>query len=119
MNRLHGDLFFYVKKKDSLCVILALVAYFDIELQQMDVKIAFLNGELKEKVYMKQPEGFSSNDSEHLVRKLKKSMYNLKQAFCQWYLKFHEIISSFRFEENVMDQCIYQKVRSKICFLVL
>ena len=47
-----------VSKKDSLCIILALVAHFDLELQQIDVKTAFLNGELKEEVYMKQLEGF-------------------------------------------------------------
>ena len=44
----------------------------------------------------------------------------LKQASCQWYLKFHNVISSFGFMENVMDQCIYHKVSgSKIIFLVL
>ena len=44
----------------------------------------------------------------------------MKQASRQWYLKFDEVISSFIFEENVMDQCIYQKVNgSKFCFLVL
>ena len=69
---------------------------------------------------MKQPEGFSSNSGEHLVCKLNKSIYGLKQASRQWYLKFHEIISSFGFDENPMDQCIYHKVSgSKICFLVL
>ena len=86
----------------------------------MDVKTAFLNGELEEEVYMKQPEGFSSNVGEHLVCKLKKSIYGLKQASRQWYLKFHGIISSFGFEENVMDQCIYQKVSGRrICFIIL
>lgn len=86
----------------------------------MDVKTAFLNGDLEEEVYMKQPEGFSSSDGEHLVCKLKKSIYGLKQASRQWYLKFHEVICSFGFEENIMDQCIYQKVSgSKTCFLVL
>ena len=69
---------------------------------------------------MKQPEGFSSSDGEHLVCKLKKSIYGLKQASRQWYFKFHGVISSFGFVENPMDQCIYQKVSgSKICFLVL
>ena len=69
---------------------------------------------------MKQPEGFSSREGEHLVCKLKKSIYRLKKASRQWYLKFHEVIASFGFEENIMDQCIYQKVNvSKICFLVL
>ena len=86
----------------------------------MDVKTAFLNGYLEEEVYMKKPEGFSSIDGEHLVDKLKKSIYGLKQASRQWYLKFHDVISSFGFVENVMDQCIYQKVSgSKIYFLIL
>ena len=86
----------------------------------MDVKTAFLNGDLEEQVYMKQPERFSNKDSEHLVCKLKKSIYDLKQASRQWYLKFHEVISTFGFVENIMDQCIYQKISgSKVCFLVL
>ena len=63
-----------VSKKHSLRIILALVAHFDLELQKMDVKITFLNGDLKEKVYMKQPKGFSSREGEHLVCKLKKSI---------------------------------------------
>ncbi|RVW90132.1 Retrovirus-related Pol polyprotein from transposon TNT 1-94 [Vitis vinifera] len=73
-----------VSKKDSLRIILALVAHFDLELQQMDVKTTFLNGELEEEVYMKQPEGFPSSDGEQLVCKLKKSIYGLKQASRQW-----------------------------------
>ena len=80
-----------VSKKDSLRIILTLVAHFDLELQQMDVKTTFLNGELEEEVYMKQLEGFPSSDSEQLVCKLKKSIYGLKQASRQWYLKFHNI----------------------------
>ena len=44
----------------------------------MDVKTEFLNGDLEEKVYMKQPEGFSSREGKHLVCKLKKSIYGLK-----------------------------------------
>ena len=99
---------------------MALVTYFDLELQQMDGKMTFLNGEREEEVYMKQPEGFFSSNGEHLVCKLKKSIYGLKQASRQWYLKFHDVITSFGFEENIMDQCIYQKVSgSKICFLIL
>ena len=99
---------------------MALVAHFEFELHQMDVKTDILNGDLEEKVHMKRPEGFSSNESEHLVCKLNKSIYDLKQASRQWYLKLHEVISSFGFEENVMDNCIYHKVSgSKICYLVL
>ena len=109
-----------ISRKDSLQVILALVAHFDLELHQMDVKTAFLNGGLEEEVYMKQLEGFSSSASEHFVCKLNKSIYGLKQGSRQWHLKFHEVVSSFGFEENVMDNCIYHKISgSKICFLVL
>jgi len=116
----YTETFSPVSKKDSLRVIMALVAHFDLELQQMDVKTTFLNGDLEEEVYMKQPEGFPSSDGEQLVCKLKKSLYGLKQASHQWYLKFHNVISSFGFVENIMDQCIYLKVSgSKICFLVL
>ena len=116
----YKETFSPVSKKDSLRIIMALVAHFDLELQQMDVKTAFLNGNLEEEVYMKQPEGFSSSNGEHLVCKLKKSIYRLKQGSRQWYLKFHDVISSCGFVENIMDQCIYQKVSgSKICFLIL
>ncbi|KAG9451218.1 hypothetical protein H6P81_011183 [Aristolochia fimbriata] len=56
----YTDTYSPVSKKDSLHIILALVAHFDLELHQIDVKIVFLNGELEEEVYMKQPEGFPS-----------------------------------------------------------
>ena len=79
---------------------MALVAYFDLELHQMNVNTAFLNGELEKEVYMKQPEGFSSSDGDHLVCKLNKSIYGLKQASYQWYLKFHKVVTLFGFEEN-------------------
>ena len=73
-----------VSRKDSLRVIMTLVARFDLEIHQMDVKTVFLNGGLEEEVYMKQPEGFSSgfssNVGKHLVFKLNKSIYGLKQA---------------------------------------
>lgn len=86
-----------VSMKDSILILLALIAHFDLELQQMDVKTAFLNGDLEEKVFMKQPEGFSSSEGEHLVCELNKSIYGLKQASRQCYLKFHDVITSFGF----------------------
>ncbi|RVW74842.1 Retrovirus-related Pol polyprotein from transposon TNT 1-94 [Vitis vinifera] len=62
----YKETFSLVSKKDSLRIIMTLVAHFDLELQQMDVKTTFLNGNLEEEVYMKQPEGFSSSGGEHL-----------------------------------------------------
>ncbi|GJS83524.1 retrovirus-related pol polyprotein from transposon TNT 1-94 [Tanacetum coccineum] len=68
------------RRKDSLRIVMALVAHYDLELHQMDVKTAFLNGDLQEDVYMTQPEGFVVKGKEHMVCKLKRSVYGLKQA---------------------------------------
>lgn len=70
----------FVFQKDSLCIILALVAHFDLEMQQIDMKTVFLNRDIEEEVYMKQPKGFFFSDGENLVYNLKKSMYILKEA---------------------------------------
>ncbi|RVW91499.1 Retrovirus-related Pol polyprotein from transposon TNT 1-94 [Vitis vinifera] len=59
-----------------------------------------------------------SSDGEQLVCKFKKSIYGLKQASRQWYLKFHNMISSFGFEENVMDQCIYLKDMGEASYVI-
>lgn len=83
----------------------------------MDVKTAFLNGDLEEEIYMAQPEGFVADGEEQHVCKLKKSIYGLKQASRQWYLKFDRVITSHGFKENVVDKCIYLKVGVDSSFL--
>ena len=60
--------------KDSLRIIMAIVAHFDLELHQMNVRITFLNGDLVEDVYMSQPIGFEEVGNEHIVCKLQKSI---------------------------------------------
>ncbi|CAL2248761.1 unnamed protein product [Prunus armeniaca] len=67
----------------------------------MDVKTTFLNGELEEENYMRQPEGFAKEGKEHMVCKLGKAIYGLKQASRRWYFKFHQTVSSYGFEENI------------------
>ena len=62
-----------VSSKDSFRIIMALTTHFDLQLHHMDVKTTFLNGDLCETVYMKQPEGFEENGKEHLVCELKNS----------------------------------------------
>ena len=59
---------------------MALIAHYDLKLHQMDVKTAFLNGNIDETIYMVQPENFESNDSKQLVCKLTRSIYGLKQT---------------------------------------
>ena len=75
----------------------------------MDVKIAFLNGDLEEEIYMEQPEGFVLLGYERKVCKLMKSLYGLKQAPKQWHEKFDLVILSNGFIHNSADKCIYSK----------
>jgi hypothetical protein len=70
----------------------------------MDVKTAFLNGELDEEIYMAQPTGFEVQGHEHKVCRLKR--YGLKQSSRQWYLRFHDSITSFGFE-MIEEHCVY------------
>ena len=116
----YQETFSPVSRKDSLRIVMALVAHFDLELHQMDVKTAFLNGDLQEDVFMNQPEGFKPEGKEHLVCKLKKSIYGLKQASRQWYLKFDEVMKNQGFIKNQVDQCTYLKMSgSNFAILVL
>ena len=75
----------------------------------MDVKTAFLNGELEEEIYMEQPEGFIVPGQENKVCRLVKSLYGLKQAPKQWHAKFDKVMLSNGFKINECDKCVYIK----------
>ena len=81
--------------KDSFRIIMTLVAHFDLELHQIDIKTVFLNDDIEEEIYMMQLDNFEAKYSQHLVCKLKKFIYILKQASHQWYLKFDQVKSDF------------------------
>ncbi|PRQ59012.1 putative RNA-directed DNA polymerase [Rosa chinensis] len=116
----YTETFSPVSTKDSFRIIMALVAHYNMELHQMDVKTVFLNGELDEVIYMKQPVGFVKPGKEDHVCRLRKSIYGLKQASRQWYKKFDSVISSFGFTENIVDECVYLKtVGNNFIFLIL
>jgi hypothetical protein len=96
------------------------VAHYNLELHQMDVKTTFLNRDLYENVYMAQPKGFVVERKENLECHLTKSIYRLKHASRQWYLKFDETIRKFGFNENEEDNYIYAKFKNeKSIFLIL
>ena len=69
----------------SIQLILALTCHYNLELQHIDVKGAYLNGVLENNVYMKQPKGFVESGQEHMVCKLKKGLYGLKQSGRVWH----------------------------------
>ena len=104
----------------SIRILLAIAAHYDYEIWQMDVKTAFLNGNLEEEVYMMQPEGFMSKNYPDKVCRLLRSIYGLKQASRSWNIRFDEAIRSYDFVKNEDEPCVYRKVSgSAITFLVL
>ena len=108
----YNETFSLVLCKDSFRIIMALVAHYDLELHQIDIKTAFLYGDLEENVYMAQPKGFVVEGKERMGCHLKKSIYGLKQASRQWYLKFDSTIRKFGFQENVEDNSVYAKFKN-------
>ena len=105
----YEETFSPVAKFTSIRLILEIVANLDLELHQMDVKTAFLNGELDEEIYMEQPAGFVPDGQEDKVCRLLKSIYGLKQPSRQWYLRFHHEVISYGFVMIEEDHCIYVK----------
>nr|GEW71470.1 zinc finger, CCHC-type [Tanacetum cinerariifolium] len=92
-------------------------------IHQMNVKTAFLNGELEKEVYMNKPHGFIMPGNENKVYKLIKSLYGLKQAHKQWHQKFDEVVLSNGYLLNQADKCVYNKFdefskRVTICLYV-
>ena len=76
-------------------------------IHQLDVKSAFLNGELKEEVYLEQPEGFVQKGKEHLVCRLKKALYGMKQAPRSWYEKIDSFFLKHNYNKSKNDPNMY------------
>jgi len=91
----------------SIRVLLSIVAIHDLELHQMDVKTAFLNGVLEEEIYMQQPEGFIEPGNEHLVCKLKRTLYGLKQSPRVWYQTIDKFFADMGFKRVEGDYGLY------------
>ncbi|KAJ9560493.1 hypothetical protein OSB04_005653 [Centaurea solstitialis] len=116
----YDETFSPVAMLKSIRILMAISAYFNYEIWQMDVKTAFLNGKLTEDVYMEQPEGFIDPKNPNKVCKLLKSIYGLKQASRSWNLHFDERIKEFGFAKSEFEPCVYTKFSGSIVtFLVL
>ena len=86
----------------------------------MNVKTTFLNGFLKEELYMMQPEGFVDPKDANKVCKLQQSINGLVQASQNWNIRFDELIKAYGFIQTFGKACIYKKVSgSSVAFLIL
>ena len=116
----YKDVFAPVARYNSIRVVLAVANALNLELHQMDVKTAFLNGKLEEDIYMAQPEGCIDKDKPDMVCKLNKSLYGLKQSARCWNLEIDRFLKNSGYKQGTAGLCIYTKMegRSK-SFIVL
>ncbi|GJW24671.1 retrotransposon protein, putative, ty1-copia subclass [Tanacetum coccineum] len=101
----------------AIRILISIVAFYDYEIWQMDVKTAFLNGYLDEDIYMGQPEGFVDPKHPRKVCKLQRSIYGLKQASRSWNKRFDEEIKRFGFDQNLDEPCVYQKASGQLMLI--
>lgn len=113
----YSETFAPVAKFQSIRAILALAAAHNLELHQMDVKTAFLHGELDETVYMEPPQG--ANPPSGMVWKLKRSLYGLKQAPRAWNKKLHVTLLELDFRRTLSDHSIYVKDSPELGLIIV
>ena len=104
----YDETFCPVVRQESLRVLIALSVQYGLKLHQVDVTTAFLNGNLEEEVYMTQPKGFVKRGEEHLVCKLIKSIYGLKQSPRCWNTALDTHLKAMGFTQSSSDPCIYR-----------
>jgi hypothetical protein len=85
----------------------------------MDVKIAFLNGEIEKEVYIEQPDGFVIYEEESHVCRLKKALYGLKQTPRAWYEKIDGYLMSLGFSRSVVDLNLYYNIVGNECLILV
>ena len=94
---------------ESICLLLAMAAAKDWRIHHLDVKSAFLNGELAETVFVKQASGFAVKGAEHMVLKLRKVLYGLRQAPRAWTDKLDATLGKLGFTRYATEHALYTR----------
>ncbi|GAB0095500.1 uncharacterized protein DMENIID0001_108920 [Sergentomyia squamirostris] len=112
----YQETFSPVVRYSSVRYLLAIAAKYDLNIRQLDAVTAFLNGKLKETVYMEQPEGFQDGTGRYC--KLEKSLYGLKQSSRVWNETLNNTLMEFGLQRSLTDQCIYFSITGKNILIV-
>jgi hypothetical protein len=109
--------FALVARLESIRILLAYATHHGFKLCQMDVKSAFLNGPIKEEVYVEQPPGFKSEEYPNQVYKLRKALYGLKQAQRAWYQCLRDFLIENGFRIGKADSTLFTRKMGKDLFV--
>jgi hypothetical protein len=116
----YDQVFAPVVKQSTTRILLSLAAKLNLCVRHFDVKTAFLNGDLEEEIFMKQPPGFISDKQPDHVCRLKRSLYGLKQAARSWNQKLTSLLVEFGFVQGKADSCLYKlEVPDGICYVIV
>ncbi|GKF15808.1 retrovirus-related pol polyprotein from transposon TNT 1-94, partial [Tanacetum coccineum] len=113
-----GRSFALVSRLEAIRIFLVFATHMNMVIYQMDVKTAFLNGNLREEVYVSQPDGFVDPDKPNYVYKLKKALYGLKQAPRAWYDMLSSFLISNDFSKGLVDPTLFIRRDGKELLLV-
>ncbi|GJW08301.1 retrovirus-related pol polyprotein from transposon TNT 1-94 [Tanacetum coccineum] len=116
--RTDNESFAPVARLETVRMFIAYVAHKNITIFQMDVKTAFLNGPLKEEVYVSQPKGFIDPEFPDHVYRLKKALYGLKQAHRAWYDKLSSFLIEHGFTKGIIDPTLFTRHHGEDILLV-
>jgi hypothetical protein len=112
-----GETYAPVARLESIRILLVYATHHGFKLYQMDVKNAFLNGPIKEEVYVEQPPGFEDGEYPNHVYKLSKALYGLKQAPRAWYECLRDFLITNGFKVGKVDPTLFTKTIAKDLFL--
>jgi hypothetical protein len=115
----YEETFSPVVRFSTIRTLLAYGVQMGMEIHQMDVKTAFLNGYIDKEIYMEQPEGFITPGKENCVCKLNKSIYGLKQSPRCWYQTLNEYLVSLDFTSSSADPCVYINKQGEYCVVAI
>lgn len=90
-------------------ILLLVVAHRKLHIRHLDVKSAYLNGELEEEIFLDQPEGFQKRRHKSKVLRFQKSLYGLKQSARAWNKRATEVLNLIGFQQKNADQCLYTR----------
>lgn len=113
----YGEIFSPVVRMDSVRLLFALCAQYDLEYCQFDIKTAFLNGFIDEELYLAPPKGLKIEEG-HTCR-LRRSLYGLKQAPRAWNARFTDVLSQYNLRQSHGDPCVFFATKPELLYVAL